>query len=103
MKYNEWIEKDQDGKDQVVNLTGLVNYLINNKNPNEMPRGLDKFKIFSKLVNVFEKGKENKEYVFEEEEYKFVKNLIEKDIPSQWGLNKDILGTINEFLNAKEE
>lgn len=102
IKVFEWKAKDESGKDITEDTLLLLNLLISNKKPEEMPKGLDKFRIFSKLLNAFEKAQETKVLELEEREYNFLKNIIEKDIPSIWGGNKNISKAIEEFMEAKE-
>ncbi len=89
-------EKDED-------LLMALNVLIANKKPEEMPRGLDKFRTFGRLAKAFEKADESRVLELEEADYKFLKDEIENSIPSAWGLNKDISKAIEDFLESKEQ
>lgn len=103
IKVENWKIVNQEGKEGEENILLALNVLIANKRPEEMPRGLEKFRLFNKLSKAFEKAEESKELVLEEAEYKFLKDTIEKDIPSIWGANKNLSEAIEAFLNAKEE
>ena len=84
-------------------LLTALNVLIVNKKPEDMPRGLDKFRTFGRLSKAFEKADKDSVLELEEADYSFLKDEIEKAVPSSWGLNKDLLKAIEEFLDAKEE
>ena len=100
--------KDETGKVIEVqeadeNLLVAINMLIGGKKPEEMPRGLDKFRLFNRLAKAFDKADKSKLLVLEEIDYKFIKDIIEKDVPSAWGFNSNLNDAIESFLNAKEE
>jgi len=103
IKLKNWKIVDPEGKEGEENLLLALNVLIANKKPEEMPRGLEKFKLFNKLSKAFEKAEETGELVLEESEYEFIKETMEKDIPSIWGANKNLSEAIEAFLDAKEE
>ena len=103
IKLNKWKIITPDGKEGEEDLLLALNVLIANKKPEEMPRGLEKFRLFNKLSKAFEKAEESKELILEEAEYKFLKDTIDKDIPSIWGANKNLSEAIEAFLDAKEE
>ena len=89
-------EKDED-------LLIVLNFLIVNKKPEEIPRGLDKFRIFNRISKAFEKAVESKILELEETDYKFLKDEVENSIPSSLGMNESISKAIESFLEAKEE
>lgn len=92
----EFVEKEED-------LLAALNVLIANKKPEDMPRGLDKFRTFSRLSRAFEEADKSKILKLEESDYKFLKDDIESSVPSSWGMNQDISKAIESFLEAKEE
>ena len=100
-------KRDEEGKvigQETVDedLLMAMNVLIANKKPEQMPRGLDKFRTFNRLNKAFEKAKKTKELVLEEAEYKFLKDTIESDIPATWGMNSNLNKAFEDFLSAKE-
>lgn len=103
IRIENWKIKLPNGKDGEENLLMALNVLIANKKPEEIPRGLDKFRLFNRLGRAFEKAEKTKELVLEEVDYKFLKDTIEKDIPSIWGINANLSKAIEDFLNAKME
>lgn len=101
-------ELDGDGnvvgkKEVEENLLVALNNLIGAKKPEEIPRGIEKFQIFGKLANSFDKAQKTKVLELEEREYNFLKQTIEKDVPSTWAMNKHLNKAIMNFLEAKEE
>jgi len=100
--------KDEEGKivgsqEQDENLLVAINVLIASMKPEAQPKGLEKFRIFNKLAEAFEKAEQTKVLALEAREYDFVKNMLEKDMPSFWGMNKNLSKAIIDFLEAKEE
>lgn len=101
-------EKDDSGnivgsKEVEENLLMAINLLIANKKPEEMPKGLEKFRLFNRLGKAFDKAERTKVLELEEGDYSFLKETIEKDIPSQWGLSENFSKAVEAFLDAKEE
>lgn len=90
----------QEGKESL--LTALET-LIAAKKPEEIPRGLDKFRLFGRLAKAFDRAVKAEELVLEEADYSFLKKMIESDVPSSWGLNPSLADAIEAFLEAKEE
>ncbi len=99
----EWSGKAADGTEGKEDLLMVLSILVTNKKPEDLPRGFESFKLFNKLTKAFEKANETKVLELEETEYKFLKNTIDRDIPSVWGSNKNIVEAIDSFYNAKEE
>lgn len=100
--------RDSEGKitgseDQDENLLTAFNVLIANKKPEEMPRGLEKFRTFSRLTKAFDKAIESNILELEETDYKFLKEEIERNIPSVWGMNENLMKSVELFLESKEE
>jgi len=84
-------------------LLDAINVLIANKKPEDMPRGLDNFRTMSRLSKAFEKADKTKILELEEVDYSFIKKDLEKNIPSAWGMNQNIMKAVEDFLNAKQE
>lgn len=101
IKLESWKAKNPEGKETEENLCDVLNVLIANKKPEDMPRGLDKARMFNRLVKAFDESKKTKELVLEETDYNFLKEAVEKDIPSVWGGNSNIMSAIETFLEIK--
>jgi len=112
IKIENWKAKlpVRDDKGEIIdtregdeNLLIAFNVLIANKDPKDMPRGLDKFRTFGRLVKAFDKADKTKILELEEVDYKFLKDEIERNIPSTWGMNQNLIKAVESFLEAKEE
>ena len=90
-------------EDKDETLLDAINVLIANKKPEEMPRGLDNFRTMSRLSKAFEKANKSGILELEETDYKFIKDDLEKNIPSAWGMNQNIMKAVEDFLDAKQE
>ncbi len=84
-------------------LLDAINVLIANKKSEEMPRGLDNFRLMGRLSKAFTIADKSGVLELEEVDYKFIKDDLEKNIPSSWGMNKNIMNAVEEFLDAKSE
>ena len=103
IKVAKWKAFDREGKEIEETLLSALNALISNKRPEELPRGLDKFRLYNKLAKAFDKAETSGILELEELEYGFLKETIEKDIPSLWGSHPDISQAIESFLEAKSD
>ena len=102
VKIEKWKAKDRDGNEYDESILTALNVLINNKKPEDIPRGLDKFRLFNRITKAFDKAEKSGELILEEADYKFLKDIVEKDIPSVWGANDNILKAVESFVDAKE-
>jgi len=102
-------EFGEDGKTVIgtkqvdEDLLVALNNLIGAKKPEDIPRGIEKFQIFGKLANAFDKAQKSEVLELEDREYNFLKQTIEKDVPSTWAFNKELGKAITDFLEAKDE
>jgi hypothetical protein len=103
IKIESWEGRLPNGEKIQETIMDAINGLINAKPVQELPRGIEKFRIFSKIVEAFEKASETKVLVLEEREYDFIKKMIEQDVPSVWGMNPNIMKAVEDFLSAKQE
>lgn len=106
IKVGKWTEPvNEEGKlaEREVTLLNVLSILVNNKKPEDMPRGFDKFRMFSKITKAFEKAEKNDVLELEDAEYLFLKKTVESDIPATWGSNPKILEAVEAFMEAKGE
>ena len=103
IKINKWKAKIAEGQEKDEDLLMALSVLLGNKKPEEIPRGLDKFRLFNRLSKSFDKADKSGTLTLEESDYSFLKDMIEKDVPSIWGMNQDLTQAIEDFLNAKSE
>lgn len=90
-------------KDVDENLLIAINHLLGSKRPEELPRGLEKFRIFGKIAKAFDAAAESNILELEAREYDFLKEIIEKDVPAAWGMNNNLCEAITAFVEAKDE
>jgi len=98
---------DEEGKiigtkEVKENLLIALNNLVGSKKPEDLPRGIEKFRIFGKLSTAFEEADKTGILKLEEREYEFLKEIVVKDVPASWGLNPNIQKAINTFLEAED-
>ena len=111
IKIETWKSKvpkyDDEGKivgttEKDETLLDAINVLIANKKPEDMPRGLDNFRTMGRISKAFYKAEETGVLELEEVDYSFIKNDFEKNIPSTWGMNQNIMDAVEEFLSVEE-
>lgn len=81
----------------------LFTSLLSSASPEEMPKGLDQFRLFNRISKAFEGAEKTKVLSLEEGDYSFMKAQIEKNIPAILGMNANITEAIDAFINAKQE
>lgn len=101
-------EKDENGnvtgqREIKENLLIAINMLLSNQRQEELPKGIEKFRIFGNIAKAFEEAEKTDVLKLKEKEYQFIKDMIEKSVPSTWGMNKNLSKAITDFLEAKEE
>ena len=101
IKIAKWEVDLPDGKNAQESLLTVLSNLLSAKKPEDMPRGLDKFRLFTRIVKAFDEADKVGLLTLEEADYTFLKNMIETDIPSFWGTNVNITNAVEEFMSAK--
>lgn len=100
LKIVKWKVKTPEGKEIDESFLSIVNALINNKNPAELPKGLEQFRLFGRIAKAFDEAEKTGVLKLEDTDYTFLKTLIEKDIPSFWGTNVDISKAVEDFFKC---
>jgi len=77
-------------------LTGVMNRA-------EHPKGFDNFMRFHRLAIAIEKADKSGILELEEAEYTYLKDLVQKNIPAEWGANLSVNEAIEAFMDTKEE
>lgn len=98
----KWKEKAGE-KDIEVSLIEGLNALISAKDPKDMPRGLDKARMFNRLIKAFDEAKKSDELILEETDYSFLKKTIEEGIPAEWGRNDKMMSEVENFMSAENQ
>lgn len=99
----KWTIKTPDGKDGTDSTLTVLNVVISATKPEDMPRGIDQFRLFNRLSKAFEQAEKTDVIILEEMDYSLMKRLLETGIPGIWAMNKDITSVVEAFLNAPME
>jgi hypothetical protein len=103
IKIKTWKSKISEDREVDEDLLVAFNVLLGNKRPEDSPNGLDKARLFNRIRKAFDKADDTSELSLEEAEYEFLKSVVEKDIPSTWGMNTNLMDALEEFLNLKSQ
>ena len=91
----------ENGKDATI--INALNALIASQDPRELPKGIDQFRTFNRIGKAFEKAEKSKVWLeLDEGDYLFLKGMVEKKIPSTWGMIGGLSDAMEEFMNAKK-
>lgn len=101
IKVCKWMAKDPSGKDYEESTVLLLELMLRGQDPQKTPRGLDKFRIYAGLVKAFDKAKKSGFLEMDETQYKYLKDMMEKDVPAVWATNPDISEAVELFMDAK--
>lgn len=102
IQLKSWEEKGPDGVTRSVNLTNILDFLISSKKPEELPKGFEGAKMFTRLIKAFNTAAEESVLILEEQDYSFLRTLVERDMPATWGKSENIMSAIESFMDAKE-
>jgi hypothetical protein len=103
METVNWMVRNVEGKEEKENIVRLLFVLLHNKRPEEIPRGLEKFRLMSRVGEAFEKADETNILELEDGDYLFLKDMVEKDIPSVWAMNSKLATQVEKFLALEKE
>lgn len=102
IEIKKWEELDKDGKKRSANTLVLLNAVVAGRKPEDIPRGIDKFRLFGRLAKSFEKADKSGLLELEETDYAFLKKSLEVNVVSTWAMNPKISEAVELFLNAEE-
>lgn len=105
IKIFSWKEPDpkSPGKLKDVDLTEVLKVLINNRDPQKMPKGIDQHRFYGRLGRAFEESEKTKILKLEEADYGQLKKIVEEDVDGAWGMHKDINKAIEDFMGAESK
>lgn len=92
-----------DTKEVDENILVAINNLVGGKKPEDMPRGIDKYRLFNRIGKAFDKAEKGGELILEDQDYDFLKKTVESDVPAAWGMNKNLFAELEKFLEAPQE
>ena len=93
-----WTAKDQDGKEVQETILNVISVIVN-LSMSDLPKGLEQFRLFQRLTKAMEEAETTKVLKLEDKDYDVIKNLVEKNVPSQWAFQKPIVEAIEDFLS----
>ena len=98
----KWIEGEGENTAE-MNTMKLIDILINNKKPEELPRGWDNFRTFKRIYKSFDKALETGFIEIDDADYVFMRKIIEKDVPARWAGIEKACKAMDNFMESKEE
>ena len=101
IKFLKWTTKGPNG-DVDESTSVVISALLLATPSDQMPRGLEQFKLFGRLSEALSKAEESGELTLEETEYNFVKGMVERSTPAVWAMNPEISKAIDSIINAEE-
>ena len=101
VKVKKWTIKDLEGKEKGESTIDVIEGLLRSADPREAPKGWDQFRLYNKVKKAIDKADKTGILSREDDVYVFIKALVEKGIPAQWGLNDNIYGVIDNIMDAK--
>ena len=102
IKIVKWKEK-VEGKEIETDTVSLLEMMIRMQKPENMPKGIDNFRVMNRLTKAFDKAKKTNELQLEETDYKFLKDMLDKDVPAIWGTIPKAAEAIELFVEAKSD
>ena len=81
---------------------GLIGTIFSGMKLEDMPKGLEQFRLFSRLDNAFREAENTGTIHLEEADYALLKRIVEKHVPAIWAMNKNLSETIDLIVNAEE-
>ena len=99
----KWMTKGRKGEEVEESLIQVLNIILNGVDPKDIPKGLDKFRSFSRIAKSFDGAEKTGIIKLEETDFSMLKGLIEKNIPAAWALKMERSEAIISFVEAKTE
>lgn len=102
IKVKKWKETDREGIVLDMDTLKLLSGLVGMKKPENIPKGIDKFRLFGRIAKAFDKAEKSGVLELEELEYSFLKETVESDILGPWAMNPEVLEAVELFMEAEE-
>lgn len=105
LKWEEQVvdPKTQKPKKQEANTIKMISVLMSNRDPDKLPKGIDNFRLMSRVSKALDKAEKNGKIEFESGDYSIIKKAFEEDVPPVWGLNPDVTRAVEGILDAKDK
>jgi len=102
MKLEKWRVETPEGEKE-ESILDMISALVRMQRPEKIPKGIEKFQVFGRIAKAFDEALKTETLSLEESEYAFIREIMEKDIPSVWALNQNYRKTVDAFLKLPEE
>ena len=102
IKVQVWKATNPEGKEVEETTINMLESLLSVARPEEMPRGLEQYKLFARISKAIDEAGKTKILRLEDNDYEFMKGIIEKNIPAVWATNKNLSQAVESILEAKE-
>jgi hypothetical protein len=99
LKVKKWQATGPDGS--VEENTILLLKVIVGLSTEQLPKGMDGFGLMRRLSEAFDKAEKEGKLVLEDNDYKMLKEYVEKNIPAKWASNPNIVAVVEEFLSIR--
>jgi hypothetical protein len=99
IQIKNWKGIEENGKEVEENIVAVIKALLSFKDPKTLPQGFKQALMFYRLFKAFEN---KEELILEDEDYIFIKKMIETDTPAVWGTNSNIMKALEDF-NAQDK
>ena len=87
-----------DGKEETT--MGMINALIMNTPPAELPQGIEAYRILGRIAKAFD-DVTDEILQLDDSDYDFIKEKVDKRIPAVWAFSKEISAAVDGFLNPE--
>jgi hypothetical protein len=98
----KWKVKSPTGEEVEDTTLSVLNAIINSTRPEDMPRGVDHFRLFKRLADAFDKAQSGT-LILEDADYDLLKRLVNNGVPAIWGMSKDLTNAVESYLSAPQE
>lgn len=93
--------EDAEGNDIEENTLQMLNALVSRTPPQQLPTGIEQFRVMNRIAKAFD-SVEDDTLVLDDEDYVFLKKIVEKQIPAIWAMNTNISEAVEDFLNPSD-
>ena len=101
VEIKNWIVKDKEGKEVEDSFLNVINYVISVGQQKDNLAGFDNMRKLNRVGLAMDEAIKTKKLSLEDDDYKFIKELINKHSPAIWGTNPNIMDSVTEFMELK--
>lgn len=102
IKLVHWTESTPRGKETKLSTVDLLESILKNIKPEQVPRGLDAFRQHGRLSKAFANAKKGEKFIeLDDVDYAYIKQLIETSIVGPLASIPEVVEAVDEFLAAE--